>query len=100
MRKNKWKTEQGYFTVPKKGKTFREISEILSEEEGRKIPQSTVNNVFRNGMIKIVNHIANELDKDVDAEFICRSPEFRSSLMDIMKSSDFEEKKDDSDIIV
>ena len=44
-RKNKWKTEQGYFTVPKEGKTFKEISNILSEEEGKHIPQSTISNI-------------------------------------------------------
>ena len=63
MRKNKWKTEKGYFTIPKSGKTFKQISEILSEDEGVYVPQSTVNNIFRNSMIKIVNHIAEEFDK-------------------------------------
>ena len=55
-RKNKWKTEQGYFTVPEEGMTFKEISDLLSKEEGSHIPQSTVNNIFRRGLIKIANH--------------------------------------------
>jgi len=98
-RKNKWKTEQGYFTVPKEGKTFKEISCILSEEEGKNIPQSTVNNIFRRGLIKIANHIANEYEKEIDAEIICRNPDFRSSLMDVM-SDIKQDKQDDSSIPV
>jgi len=98
MRKNKWKTEQGYFTVPKEGKTFKEISGILSEEEGRSIPQSTISNIFRRGLVKIANHIANEYEKDIDAEIISRSPDFRSSLMDVMKNASIKEDSDDSSI--
>lgn len=97
MRKNKWKTEQGYFTVPNDGMTFKEISLILSEDEGKEIPQSTVNNIFRNGLIKIAKHIANEYKKDIDPEIICRNPEFRSSLMDIMKA-ETRKNKNDTDI--
>jgi len=95
-RKNKWKTEQGYFTVPKEGKTFKEISSILSEEEGKNIPQSTVNNIFRRGLIKIANHIANEYEKEIDVEMVCRDPEFRSSLMDVMNNLKTEDKDDSS----
>lgn len=95
-RKNKWKTEQGYFTVSKEGKTFKEISNILSEEEGKNIPQSTISNIFRRGLIKIANHIANEYEKDIDAEVICRNPEFRASLMDVMNNLDKSEKDDSS----
>jgi len=95
-RKNKWKTEQGYFTVPKEGKTFKEISSILSEEEGKKVPQSTVNNIFRRGLIKIANHIANEYEKEIDVEMVCRDPEFRSSLMDVMNCLKTEDKDDSS----
>lgn len=98
MRKNKWKTEQGYFTVPKDGKTFKEISNILSEEEGKNIPQSTVSNIFRRGLIKIANHIANEYEKDIDAEIVCRNPDFRSSLMDVMRQATIKEDSDDSSI--
>lgn len=98
-RKNKWKTEQGYFTVPKEGKTFKEISSILSEEEGKNIPQSTVNNIFRRGLIKIANHIANEYEKEIDAEVICRNPDFRSSLMDVMNDLK-QDKQDDTSIPV
>jgi len=97
MRKNKWKTEQGYFTVPESGKTFKEISEILSEDSGKDVPQSTVNNIFRRGLIKIANHIAKEYEKDIDPEVVCRNPEFRSSLMDIMRSEE-RKNKDDSSI--
>ena len=100
MRKNKWKTEQGYFTVPKEGKTFKEISSILSEEEGKSIPQSTVSNIFRRGLIKIANHIANEYEKDIDAEIVCRNPEFRSSLMDVMRQASTKEDSDDSSISI
>ena len=99
MRKNKWKTEKGYFTIPKSGKTFKQISEILSEDEGVYVPQSTVNNIFRNSMIKIVNHIAEEFDKKVDAEIVCRDPEFRSSLMDIMRK-EARKENDDSEISI
>ena len=95
-RKNKWKTEQGYFTVPKEGKTFKEISSILSEEEGKNVPQSTVNNIFRRGLIKIANHIANEYEKEINPEIICRNPEFRSSLMDVMNNLDNKDKNDSS----
>ena len=98
MRKNKWKTEQGYFTVSKEGKTFKEISSILSEEEGRNIPQSTISNIFRRGLIKIANHIANEYEKDIDAEVVSRNPDFRSSLMDVMCQTNQENKDDDSSI--
>lgn len=98
-RKNKWKTEQGYFTVPKEGKTFKEISLILSEEEGKSVPQSTVNNIFRRGLIKIANHIANEYEKEIDVEMVCRDPEFRSSLMDVMNNIKTE-VKDDSSITI
>lgn len=97
-RKNKWKTEQGYFTVPEEGMTFKEISDLLSKEEGSHIPQSTVNNIFRRGLIKIANHIANEYEKDIDVEVICRDPGFRASLMDVMKTIPQKEKKDDSSI--
>ena len=96
-RKNKWKTENGYFTVPKEGKTFKEISNILSEEEGKNVPQSTVSNIFRRGLIKIANHIANEYEKDIDVEMVCRNPNFRSSLMDVMTVLN-EKKEDDSSI--
>ena len=98
MRKNKWKTDQGYFTVPKEGKTFKEISSILSEEEGKSVPQSTVSNIFRRGLVKIANHIANEYEKDIDVEVVCRDPEFRSSLMDVMRQTNQNNKKDDSSI--
>ena len=100
MRKNKWKTDQGYFTVPKEGKTFKEISSILSEEEGKSVPQSTVSNIFRRGLVKIANHIANEYEKDIDVEVVCRDPEFRSSLMDVMRQTDQNNKKDDSSISI
>jgi hypothetical protein len=100
MRKNKWKTEQGYFTVPKEGKTFKEISSILSDEEGKSVPQSTVSNIFRRGLVKIANHIANEYEKDIDAEVICRDPGFRSSLMDVMRQTKQNNKKDDSSISI
>lgn len=100
MRKNKWKTEQGYFTVPKEGKTFKEISSILSDEEGKSVPQSTVSNIFRRGLVKIANHIANEYEKDIDAEVICRDPDFRSSLMDVMRQTNQNNKKDDSSISI
>ena len=100
MRKNKWKTEQGYFTVPKEGKTFKEISGILSEEEGKNIPQSTISNIFRRGLIKIANHIANEYEKDIDAEVVSRNPDFRSSLMDVMCQANQENKDNDSSIPV
>ena len=100
MRKNKWKTEQGYFTVPKEGKTFKEISSILSDEEGKSVPQSTVSNIFRRGLVKIANHIANEYEKDIDAEVICRDPGFRSSLMDVMRQTNQNNKKDDSSISI
>tara|TARA_B100000035_G_C21022792_1_gene564777 strand:+ start:1761 stop:2063 length:303 start_codon:yes stop_codon:yes gene_type:complete len=96
-RKNKWKTENGYFTVPKEGKTFKEISNILSEEEGKNVPQSTVSNIFRRGLIKIANHIASEYEKDIDVEMVCRNPNFRSSLMDVMTVLN-EKKEDDSSI--
>lgn len=99
MRKNKWKTKQGYFTIPKSGKTFKEISAVLSEDEGVYVPQSTVNNIFRNSMIKIVNHIAGEFDREVDAEIVCRNPEFRSSLMDIMRE-EHRKKHDNGEITI
>jgi len=99
MRKNKWKTEQGYFTTTD-GMTFKEISKVLSEEEGSNVPQSTVNNIFRRGLIKIANHIANEFEKDIDVEMVCRDPGFRSSLMDVMKTVASKEKKDDSSITI
>ena len=99
-RKNKWKTEQGYFTVPESGKTFKEISYILSEEEGKNVPQSTVNNIFRKGLAKIASHIANEYDKDIDVELVCRDPGFRSSLMDVMKNISNKKEKDDTSISI
>jgi hypothetical protein len=99
MRKNDWKTKQGYFTIPKSGKTYKEISKILSEEEGKNVPQSTVNNIFRNSMIKIINHIAGEFDREVDAEFVCRNPEFRSSLMDIMRE-EYRERHESGEITI
>ena len=99
MRKNNWKTQQGYFTIPNSGKTFKEIAAVLSEEDGKNVPQSTVNNIFRKSMIKIINHIAGEYNREVDAEYVCRSPEFRSSLMDVMRS-EYRKNNDDGEITI
>lgn len=86
-RKNKWKLEKGYWSPGEKGKTFNEIALILTKDEGKNVPASTVNNYFRRGLIKIANHISKEFDINIDVEKVCRDPDFRNGICNILNDN-------------
>jgi len=88
--KNKWKTEKGYSSKPQGGKTFKEIADILTEETGKHVPQTTVSNSFRISLIKVANKISSSFDKTIDAELVCRDPDFRDSLRSVMINIDYD----------
>ena len=79
-----FKAEKGYSTVTDIGKSYQEISDIMTKQ-GYKMNHSTVRNIINRAMKKIATDVCKQVNSNVDPERISRDPEFHSGIFEIFE---------------
>lgn len=78
-----YKSKFGYASVTTGGgKTYREISDIMTES-GDKINHSTARNIFLGAMTKIAKKMTQDYD-GVDSAEIAEDPRFQEAVQELM----------------